>query len=290
MIKILIADDHSLVRQGVKQIAALATDIAVAGEAVNGWEVLEQLQKTACHLLLLDISMPGINGIDLIRRVKEERPLLPILMLSMYSEGHLAARAIKAGASGYVTKDSEPETLIAAIRRVAGGGRYVEPRLAEQMALEFSLADERPPHETLSEREFQVLENRTAAENMDISMEVSYKKPSIMRKRVADLLEQLNLSDKRDTITGELSRGEQQRVTLARAVANSPTLILVDEPTGNLDAITTERVMKLLNKCNNSGATVVIATHDDSIYRNTPHRVMELSKGRMHAMHGGMTV
>ena len=139
-------------------------------------------------------------------------------------------------------------------------------------------------------RDFKLLEGRTAAENIAISMEVSYKKPSIIRKRVVDLLEQLNLSDKHDTITGELSRGEQQRVTLARAVANSPTLILVDEPTGNLDAITTERVMKLLNKCNNSGATVVIATHDDSIYRNTPHRVVELSKGRMHAMHGGMTV
>jgi len=139
-------------------------------------------------------------------------------------------------------------------------------------------------------QDFKLLDDRTAAENIAISMEVSYKKPGIIRKRVIDLLEQLDLSDKHDTITGELSRGEQQRVTLARAVANSPTLILVDEPTGNLDAITTERVMKLLNKCNNSGATVVIATHDDSIYRNTPHRVMELSKGRIHAMHGRMAV
>jgi cell division transport system ATP-binding protein len=136
-------------------------------------------------------------------------------------------------------------------------------------------------------QDFKLLTDRTAAENIAISMEVSYKKPQIIRKRVVDLLEQLDLADKHNTITGELSRGEQQRVTLARAVANSPALILVDEPTGNLDATTTERVMKLLNKYNSSGATVVIATHDDSIYRDTSHRIMELSKGRIHAMSGG---
>ncbi len=137
-------------------------------------------------------------------------------------------------------------------------------------------------------QDFKLLTDRTAAENIAISMEVSYKKPQIIRKRVVDLLEQLGLSDKHNTITGELSRGEQQRVTLARAVANAPALILVDEPTGNLDATTTERVMKLLNKCNNSGATIIIATHDDSIYRDTTHRVMELRKGRTHAVNGGM--
>lgn len=138
-------------------------------------------------------------------------------------------------------------------------------------------------------QDFKLLTDRTAAENIAISMEVSYKKPQIIHKRVTDLLEQLDLSDKHNTITGELSRGEQQRVTLARAVANAPALILVDEPTGNLDATTTEKVMKLLNKCNNSGATIIIATHDDSIYRDTSHRVMELRKGRIHAVNGGMS-
>ncbi|RPH42956.1 MAG: cell division ATP-binding protein FtsE [Desulfobulbaceae bacterium] len=137
-------------------------------------------------------------------------------------------------------------------------------------------------------QDFKLLTDRTAAENIAISMEVSYKKPQIIRKRVVDLLEQLDLSDKHNTITGELSRGEQQRVTLARAVANSPALILVDEPTGNLDATTTERVMKLLNKCNSAGATIVIATHDDSIYKDTTHRVMELRKGRIHGVSGGI--
>ncbi len=137
-------------------------------------------------------------------------------------------------------------------------------------------------------QDFKLLNDRTTAENVAISMEVSYKKPAIIKKRVRDLLDQLGLADKHDTITGELSRGEQQRVTLARAIANSPTMILVDEPTGNLDAVTTERVMNLLNKCNKAGATVVIATHDDSIYRHTSHRVMELRKGRFHMMTGGL--
>ncbi len=128
-------------------------------------------------------------------------------------------------------------------------------------------------------QDFKLLTDRTTAENVAISMEVSYKKPRMISKRVKDLLAQLDLTDKHDKITGELSRGEQQRVTLARAIANSPAMILVDEPTGNLDANTTEKVMKLLMKCNNSGATVVIATHDDSIYRHTPHRILELQKG-----------
>ncbi len=133
-------------------------------------------------------------------------------------------------------------------------------------------------------QDFKLLLDRTAAENIAISMEVSYKQPSQIQKRVKTLLEQLQLSDKHNTVTGELSRGEQQRVTLARAVANSPTLLLVDEPTGNLDAETTARVMELLIKANKSGATVVIATHDESIFKNTSHRIMELQRGRMVSM------
>ena len=137
-------------------------------------------------------------------------------------------------------------------------------------------------------QDFRLLTDRTVAENIAIAMEVSYKKPPVISKRVKDLLAQLELSDKHDAITGELSRGEQQRVTLARAVANSPTLILVDEPTGNLDATTTEKVMNLLNKCNSSGATIIIATHDDSLYRHTSHRILELCQGKIRRVNGGM--
>jgi len=136
-------------------------------------------------------------------------------------------------------------------------------------------------------QDFKLLTDRTVAENVAISMEVSYKKPQHIKKRVRDLLDRLALADKHDAITGELSRGEQQRVALARAVANSPTLILVDEPTGNLDATTTRRVMDLLTKSNHSGATVVIATHDDSIYRDTRHRIMELRSGKLQLIREG---
>ncbi len=138
-------------------------------------------------------------------------------------------------------------------------------------------------------QDFKLLSDRTVAENIAISMEVSYKKPQHIRRRVIDLLDQLDLADKHSTLTRELSRGEQQRVTLARAVANSPTLILVDEPTGNLDSTTTERVMELLTKCNKSGATVVIATHDHSIYRQTQHRIMELQHGKLLLVREGVS-
>ena len=136
-------------------------------------------------------------------------------------------------------------------------------------------------------QDFKLLADRTTAENIAISMEVSYKKPQLIRNRVRSLLDQLDLADKHDTICGELSRGEQQRVTLARAVANSPTMVLVDEPTGNLDADTTERVVRLLQNSHKSGATVIIATHDETIYRNSGCRIMELKQGAIHSVSGG---
>jgi cell division transport system ATP-binding protein len=137
-------------------------------------------------------------------------------------------------------------------------------------------------------QDFKLLHDRTVAENISIAMEVSYRNPQIIRKRVKALLEELDLSDKHNSMTGDLSRGEQQRVTLARAVANSPKLILVDEPTGNLDATTTARVMEMLVGLNNSGATVLIATHDHTIYRDVEHRLLELRGGQMHQLRDGV--
>ena len=138
-------------------------------------------------------------------------------------------------------------------------------------------------------QDFKLLNDRTVAENIAISMEVSYKKPRAIKQRVRDLLDQLQLTSKHDLLTGELSRGEQQRVALARSVANSPRLILVDEPTGNLDSDTTARVMDLLTRSNKAGATIVIATHDESIYRNTNNRIMELRDGQIHSLTRGGT-
>ena len=139
-------------------------------------------------------------------------------------------------------------------------------------------------------QDFKLLEDRTTADNIAISMEVSYKKPAFIAKRVRSLLDQLGLTDKHDTITGELSRGEQQRVTLARAVANSPSMVLVDEPTGNLDAITTQRVINVLTNAHTAGAPIPVATHDETIYRDSRHRIIELDKGNMTEITRGFTV
>ena len=156
MIRVLIADDHAIVRQGLRQVLALAPELELAGEAKNGWEVIEQIRASNLDLLLLDMNMPGPNGVELIKRVREEAPRLPILVLSMHGESQIAGRAIKAGAAGYLTKDSEPETLIIAIRQVAGGGRYIEPAVAARMVFDAAPSENEQPHLSLSDREYQI--------------------------------------------------------------------------------------------------------------------------------------
>jgi DNA-binding NarL/FixJ family response regulator len=153
----MIADDHAIVREGLKQLFALVADIKVVGAATSGAEVLEALHHNAADLLLLDMTMPGISGVELITRVKAQNPAQKILVLSMHNEPQIARRALAAGAAGYLTKDSDPEVLLAAIRRVAAGGRYIDASLAEAMV--FETPDDRPqaPHEQLSEREMQIL-------------------------------------------------------------------------------------------------------------------------------------
>jgi DNA-binding NarL/FixJ family response regulator len=133
MIRLLLADDHTIVRSGLRQIFALLPDVLVAGEAADGAQVLAQLQLAHYDLLLLDLNMPGICGADLIARVKAHQPKLPILVLSMHNEPHVVTRALQAGASGYLTKECEPDALLAAIRKVAAGGQYIAPDIAEKM-------------------------------------------------------------------------------------------------------------------------------------------------------------
>jgi two-component system invasion response regulator UvrY len=157
VIRILIGDDHAIVREGLKQILAETSDMAVAGEAANGQEVLEQVSKNDWDLLLLDIAMPGRGGMDILKQLRSERPELPVLMLSMYPEEQYAVRALKAGASGYLTKESAPEELIAAIRKVSQGGKYVSSSLAEKLAVYLETDHEKPVHELLSDREYQVM-------------------------------------------------------------------------------------------------------------------------------------
>jgi DNA-binding NarL/FixJ family response regulator len=158
MIRVLLADDHAIVRAGLKEILADTGDIAVAGEATNGQEVLSLVSANDYDLAVLDMSMPGRNGIELIKLVKAEKPHLRILVLSMHSEEQYAVRAIRAGASGYLGKDSAADQLVAAIRRIAGGGAYVSSETAERLALDAGRASGAPPHTLLSDREFQVFQ------------------------------------------------------------------------------------------------------------------------------------
>lgn len=157
MIRILIADDHAVVRQGLRHVLSSSPDIVVAAEAADGFDVLEKIRKEAFDLVCLDLSMPNLSGIDLIKRIKLDCSTLPILVLSMHNEAQFAARALKAGAAGYLTKDSDPETLIGAIRKVASGRKFIDPTLVDELIFEKILTDERPPHEQLSDREFQIV-------------------------------------------------------------------------------------------------------------------------------------
>ena len=157
MLKILIADDHPVFRRGLKQIIAETTDMVVAGEATNGWEVLSKVRTGDYDLVLLDISMPGKDGMDVLTQLKNERPALLVLMVSMHPEEQYAVRALKAGASGYLTKESAPDELIVAIRKVSTGGKYVSSALAERLAALLQEDAEALPHEALSSREYQVM-------------------------------------------------------------------------------------------------------------------------------------
>jgi DNA-binding NarL/FixJ family response regulator len=166
MIKILVADNHPIVRCGLRQIFATTTDIDIADEAARGSEVIDKLRTCHVDLLLLDMTMPGIRGVDLILRVRAERPTLPVLVLSAYNEAQIVSRALRAGATGYVTKDSDPDVLLTAIRKLAGGGRFIDPQLVDAIIFG-SHSGDAPPDETLSNREFQVLQQLAAGKSIN---------------------------------------------------------------------------------------------------------------------------
>jgi len=157
MIKILIADDHAIVREGLKQIVADTSDMIVTAEASDGHEVLALLSKNNYDVVVLDMAMPGLTGLDILKQIKRETPKLPVLILSVHPEEQYAVRSLKAGASGYLTKESAPDELITAIRKVSMGGKYIPSSLAEKLAFELEVDAEKPPHKTLSDREFQVM-------------------------------------------------------------------------------------------------------------------------------------
>jgi two-component system, NarL family, invasion response regulator UvrY len=157
VLKILIADDHAIVREGLKQILAETADMVVAGEASNGQEVLELVRKADFDLVLLDLAMPEKDGLDALKELKQEKPHLPVLVLSIYPEEQYAVRVLKAGASGYLTKESAPDELIAAIRKVSQKGKYVSQSLGEKLASYLTADPDQPAHELLSDREYRVM-------------------------------------------------------------------------------------------------------------------------------------
>src|SRR5438093_3625560 len=155
--RILIADDHAVVRRGLKQILADEFKQAHFGEAANAREALERIRKENWDTVVLDITMPGRSGLEALKEIKEARPKLPVLVLSMHPEDQFAVRVLKSGASGYMTKESAPEELVGAVKKIVQGGRYVSPTLAEKMAMYLPVDPKKKPHEKLSDREFQVM-------------------------------------------------------------------------------------------------------------------------------------
>jgi DNA-binding NarL/FixJ family response regulator len=161
MNKVLIADDHAVVRRGLKQIINDEPDFEVVGEAQNAREALDLIQTnggSGCDAVVLDITLPDKNGLVVLQEMKARRPKLPVLILSMHPEDQFALRALKLGAAGYLTKETAPGELVSALRKVLGGGKYISPRLAEQLVSDIGSPTSRPAPERLSEREFQVLQ------------------------------------------------------------------------------------------------------------------------------------
>jgi two-component system invasion response regulator UvrY len=195
VLRILIADDHPVFRRGLKQIIEEASDLVVAAEAANGAEALREARAGDYDVVLLDITMPVKNGVDVLSQLKHDRPALPVLMLSMHPEEQYAVRALRAGASGYLTKESAPEELVAAIRKVSAGGRYVSASLAEHLASIVQSAAESPPHETLSRREYQVMcliaAGKTVSE-VARELSLSVKTVSTYRARILEKLQMKN--------------------------------------------------------------------------------------------------
>jgi DNA-binding NarL/FixJ family response regulator len=191
MIRLAIADDHAIVRRGMRQVVAEGGDIEVVGEAADYGELTALLRERECDVLLLDIAMPGKNGIEILKAVRVRHPKLRVLVLSMYPEDQYALRALKAGASGYLTKSSAPEKLLDAIRQVAAGRRYITPQFAEALAASIAEPGDRAPHELLSDREFQTL--RLIASGRKLSevaaeLALSPKTVSVYRARVLEKL------------------------------------------------------------------------------------------------------
>jgi DNA-binding NarL/FixJ family response regulator len=187
MIKVLIADDHAVVRRGLRQILTEEPDMLVAAEAGSAQEVRDLVRQQRFDVIVLDINMPGGSGMDLLSELRRDRPETRVLVLTVYPEDQYAVRAIKAGAAGFLTKESAPEKLIEAVRKLAAGGRYVSPELAEALASILAGEAKGPPHERLSDREFEVFKALASGKTVSqiaLDLALSVKTVSTHRTRI----------------------------------------------------------------------------------------------------------
>ena len=206
-LKVLLADDHAIIRDGLKQILADTEDLVVAGEAANGVELMQQVRDRNWDVLVLDISMPGRSGLELLHMLKDEKPELPILVLSMHHEEQYAVRALKAGASGYVTKESDGELLVTAIRRVARGGVYISDKVAELMVRGSRPSNELLPHNLLSDREYEIFNRLVLGRGLtEIGAELSLSVKTISTHKT-HILQKMNLTSAADLVRYALAHG-----------------------------------------------------------------------------------
>ncbi|AMO24760.1 response regulator transcription factor [Ramlibacter solisilvae] len=207
MIRLVIADDHAIVREGLKRIVAEAPGLQVEAEAADGNEVIRLVREREFDVLVLDLSMPGRSGMELIKLVKSERPRLRILVLSMHQETQYAVRAIKSGASGYLTKESAPAQLVQAIQKVAAGGAFISAEVAEQLALGAMPGGEKPPHETLSDREFEVFRQLVAGVSVtDIAGQLKLSVKTVSTHK-ANLMQKLGLHNQSELVRYAIRHG-----------------------------------------------------------------------------------
>ena len=207
MVRVLVADDHAVVRQGLKQILADTFGMKVVAEAADGAAVLERLRSGGVDVVVLDLSMPGMSGVEVIKQIRREYPSVYILVLSIHSEDQYAVRVMRAGASGYLTKESAPGELVAALRRVSDGHKYVSGSLAEKLAIGLERGADREPHETLSDREYEVLRRLAAGQTVgQIATELvlSPKTVSTFRSR---LMRKMNMHNNAEVIRYALTHG-----------------------------------------------------------------------------------
>jgi len=193
MIRVLIADDHAVVRRGVRQILEETSDIEVTGEAASASELWPKVREGRFDAVVLDVNLPGRSGLELLGDLKWERPELPVLILTVHSEDQYAVRALKAGASGFLTKESAPEKLVDAIRKIAEGRRFITPEVAEKLASSVARGDAGPPHEALSDREFQILKMIASGKTVSqIGRELALSVKTISTHRTR-ILKKMNL-------------------------------------------------------------------------------------------------